>query len=84
MINHREGKRGKESGTGDREPRTEWSLVSTTTEKGVMRLGGPPLGRKTGTWGLEDLCQMEGTWVITRGLVTGQEPVCRICVKTGG
>lgn len=31
MINQRDEKRGKEPGTGDRGPRTAWSLLPTTT-----------------------------------------------------
>lgn len=34
MINQRDRKRGKELGTGDRGPRTEWSLVPQLQRKG--------------------------------------------------
>lgn len=61
MINQRHEKRGKEPGTGDRGPRTEWSLVPTTTEKGVMKLSGLPSSRQASTLVLEGLCQIEGT-----------------------
>lgn len=59
----------------------EWSLASSTTEKGVVGLGG---ASDPGNLGQEDLCRVEGTWVIAWGLVTVQELVCRICAKIGG
>lgn len=57
---------------------------AATTEKGVMRQSGLPPGRQAGTWVLEGLCQIEGTWVITWDLVTGWEPACRKCAKIDG